>query len=120
TLPTKGAIEERSLFFKAPIIPSTSGWMTSFKPSNRRYASWVETPTSGLHRRIKQSGRGKRAERLVPIPWAKEVPPRKQKGTSAPSLAPRSSRDSDDIRVYKWLSAKSTAAASALPPANPA
>ena len=57
----------------------------------------------------------------IPMPCASMVPPRRQNGTSAPSLSPIS-HSSSSVRpaVCNALSARSTAAASVEPPARPA
>ena len=90
-------------------------------PSTRAKSAGVEIGKSGLQTATKKRGAGLRTVSFSPRPSASCVPPRMQKGTSLPTLALIcSSRSSVRVGETSSRSARSTAAASALPPAMPA
>ena len=85
------------------------------------YISPVETDILGLASMTQQLGGGFNFFMISPLPVASAVPPCTQKETSEPISAPNSASFSVLIpNVHKRFKPLSVAAASALPPANPA
>ena len=121
TFPRQPAAADRSPARRARSMAAVSGRSPRSAPSTRAKSSGVGRSKSGLHKIIVQSGRGGRSVRTSPLPSARQVPPRTQKGTSLPTARPISSRVSrGSSGAYRARRHRSTAAASALPPPRPA
>ena len=89
--------------------------------SMRPKSSAVETENGGLHITIHPPGSSGSGESISPRPSASIMPPVTQYGTSEPTVNARArSCSAEKFAPVSTLSARSTAAASVLPPAMPA
>ena len=78
-------------------------------------------PAGGLQITKKQFGSSVTGSSISPMPVQRQVPPWRQKGTSAPTRVASSRRVSmGRFAPYMLFKARSTAAASVLPPPMPA
>ena len=103
------------------IMASLSGLSPMVLRSSLPYISFVDTHILGLMITSQISALEVMGVNMSPIPWARAVPPVKQKGTSAPKLLPKAFNVSSSIcRSHNLLSPSNTPAQSALPPPMPA
>ena len=99
----------------------SSGGIANVHTVFRLVSAIVLLPVCGMTAVSQQSGKGGSGCTRSPRPCTRAVPPTRQNGTSLPSCAPSAHSCGRDNPVrYSRSRAKSTPAASALPPAIPA
>ena len=121
SLPSPAATADRSPFSSPSRTARLSPLTRCGALSMAAYIAAVEWLSSGLTITSQQGGMSGRAASFSPRPVASAVPPRMKNGTSLPNRAAISSNCPSIIcGAYNVRRARSTAAASLLPPPSPA